>query len=48
MMSFMKNDNHIDPDLSKLFLASRVYKKYGEQFLCAEKIDAVDISEYIS
>jgi len=48
MMSFMRNDNHIDPDLFKLFLASGVYKKYGEQFLCAKQIDDVDSSEYIS
>ncbi len=47
IMSFMRNDNHIDPDLFELFLTSGIYKKYGEQFLGAEQIDDVDISTYL-
>jgi len=47
IMSFMRNDNHIDPDLFKLFLTSGIYKKYGERFLDPEQIDDVDISEYL-
>jgi len=47
IMSSMKNDNHIDPDLFKLFISSGIYKQYGEQFLEPEQIDDVDISEYL-
>jgi len=47
IMSFMRDDNHIDPDLFKLFLTSGVYKKYGEQFLNPEQLDDVDISDYL-
>jgi HD-GYP domain-containing protein (c-di-GMP phosphodiesterase class II) len=47
IMSFMRNDNHIDPDLFKLFLASGIYKKYGEQFLDPEQLDDVDIADYL-
>ena len=47
IMSFMRNDNHIDPDLFKLFLTSGVYRKYGEQYLAPEQLDEVDISDYI-
>jgi HD-GYP domain-containing protein (c-di-GMP phosphodiesterase class II) len=47
IMSFMRNDNHIDPDLFKLFLTSGIYKQYGEQFLAPEQIDNIDINEYL-
>jgi HD-GYP domain-containing protein (c-di-GMP phosphodiesterase class II) len=47
IMSTMRNNNHIDPDLFKLFLTSGVYRKYGEQFLDAKQVDDVDVSEYL-
>ncbi len=47
IMSFMRNDNHIDPDLFELFLTSGIYKKYGERFLDADQLDDVDISTYL-
>jgi HD-GYP domain-containing protein (c-di-GMP phosphodiesterase class II) len=47
IMSFMRNDNHIDPDLFKLFLTSGVYKTYAERFLDPEQIDDVDIDDYL-
>jgi HD-GYP domain-containing protein (c-di-GMP phosphodiesterase class II) len=47
IMSFMRNDNHIDADLFNLFLTSGVYKKYGDRFLDPEQVDDVDISEYV-
>jgi HD-GYP domain-containing protein (c-di-GMP phosphodiesterase class II) len=47
IMSFMRNDNHIDPDLFQLFLTSGIYKKYGEQFLEPDQLDDVDINEYL-
>jgi HD-GYP domain-containing protein (c-di-GMP phosphodiesterase class II) len=35
-------NGHIDPDLFEVFIRSRVYLKYAEQFLDPEQIDAVD------
>jgi HD-GYP domain-containing protein (c-di-GMP phosphodiesterase class II) len=48
ILSFMKKDKHIDPDLFELFLTSGVYKEYAAQFLTADQIDEVDISQYLS
>ena len=42
IMSRMKNDNHIDPDLFRLFVETGVYRDYAEKFLPAEQIDEVD------
>jgi HD-GYP domain-containing protein (c-di-GMP phosphodiesterase class II) len=47
IMSFMKKDRHIDPDLFDLFLSSGAWLEYGRQYLQAEQIDEVDISEYL-
>jgi HD-GYP domain-containing protein (c-di-GMP phosphodiesterase class II) len=47
IMSFMKKDNHIDPELFELFLTSGVYKHYAEIFLLPEQIDDVDIDQYL-
>lgn len=48
ILSFMRNDNHIDPDLFKLFLESGVYIEYAKKFLSPEQIDAVNIEGYLS
>jgi HD-GYP domain-containing protein (c-di-GMP phosphodiesterase class II) len=48
ILSFMKKDKHIDPDLFELFLSSGVYKDYAHQFLTPDQIDEVDISVYLS
>ncbi|MCH7554561.1 MAG: PAS-domain containing protein [Proteobacteria bacterium] len=42
IMGFMKNDNHIDPDLFELFVESGVYREYAENFLGPDQIDEVD------
>ncbi|MCT0224062.1 HD domain-containing phosphohydrolase [Synechococcus sp. CS-1328] len=42
IMTFMRKDQHIDPELFALFIRSGVYKRYAEQFLKPEQIDAVD------
>ena len=47
IMSFMKEDKHIDSDLFKLFLTSGIYKTYAENYLKSEQLDEVDISQYI-
>jgi HD-GYP domain-containing protein (c-di-GMP phosphodiesterase class II) len=48
IMSFMRNDNHIDPDLFRLFLTGGVYEQYAREFLAPEQIDEVDIDEYLA
>jgi hypothetical protein len=48
IMSFMKRDQHVDPDLFDLFLTSGVYRRYAERFLRPEQIDAVDVAQYVS
>jgi HD-GYP domain-containing protein (c-di-GMP phosphodiesterase class II) len=48
IMSFMRNDRHIDPDLFELFLRSGVYLEYADKFLSKQQIDSVDIEDYLS
>jgi len=48
IMSFMKKDQHIDPELFELFLTSGVYRHYAETFLPPEQIDEVDIAQYLT
>jgi HD-GYP domain-containing protein (c-di-GMP phosphodiesterase class II) len=48
IMSFMRNDQHIDADLFELFLRSGIFRDYAEQFLDPGQIDAVDIRTYLS
>ena len=47
IMSFMVKDQHIDPDLFQLFLSSGVWKRYADEYLLPEQVDAVDISVYL-
>ena len=42
IMGSMKRDNHLDPDLFNIFISSRVYRQYAEQYLPPELIDEVD------
>ena len=48
ILSFMRNDDHVDPDLFDLFLTSGVYLDYAKKFLSPEQIDDVNIEEYLS
>jgi HD-GYP domain-containing protein (c-di-GMP phosphodiesterase class II) len=48
ILSFMRNDKHIDPDLFELFLRSGVYLQYANKFLSPEQIDEVNIDDYLS
>jgi HD-GYP domain-containing protein (c-di-GMP phosphodiesterase class II) len=48
IMSFMRDDQHIDADLFDLFLKSGVYRTYAEKYLEPGQIDAVDIDQYLS
>ena len=47
IMSFMKRDKHIDPELFELFLSSGAYRRYAERFLPPEQVDEVDIAQYL-
>jgi HD-GYP domain-containing protein (c-di-GMP phosphodiesterase class II) len=47
ILSLMKKDAHIDPDLFELFLKSGVWKAYADKFLAPEQIDEVNIGQYL-
>ncbi len=47
ILSFMRNDKHIDADLFDLFLTSGVYLEYAKKFLSSEQIDEVNIEDYM-
>ena len=47
ILSRMKKDAHIDPDLFELFLRSGVWKAYADKFLAPEQIDEVNIGQYL-
>lgn len=44
IMQFMVKDQHIDPDLFKLFIESGVYKEYAKQYLTPEQIDDEEVA----
>ena len=44
IMCRMRDNGHIDPDLFEVFVRERVYLRYGEQFLEAGQVDAVDMT----
>lgn len=46
IMSYMRDDKHIDADLFDLFLTSRIYLDYAQLFLKNDQIDNVDIEQY--
>ena len=47
LLSFMRNDRHIDPDLFDLFLSSGIWLEYGRKYLNPEQIDDVDITQFL-
>ena len=44
IMGFMKQDDHIDPDIFEIFIREKVYLDYAEEFLDPEQIDEIDES----
>jgi HD-GYP domain-containing protein (c-di-GMP phosphodiesterase class II) len=48
IMSFMRDDQHIDAELFDLFLTSGIHQTYAEQHLKPTQIEAVDIGQYLS
>ncbi len=47
IMSFMRKDGHICPDLFELLLTSGIYKDYAEKYMKPEQIDEVDVASYL-
>lgn len=47
ILSFMVKDQHIDPDIFKLFLESGIYKEYAKDYLQSDQIDHIDITQYL-
>jgi HD-GYP domain-containing protein (c-di-GMP phosphodiesterase class II)/HAMP domain-containing protein len=47
IMSSMREDQHVDPELFDLFLTSGVYREYAERYLMPEQMDTVDVSLYL-
>ncbi len=45
ILGFMKQDNHIDPDLFKLFIEDEIYQRYADTHLSPEQIDTIDKSQ---
>jgi HD-GYP domain-containing protein (c-di-GMP phosphodiesterase class II) len=48
IMSFMRDDQHIDAELFDLFLQTGVYQTYAEKFMDPAQIELVDIQQYLS
>ena len=42
IMARMVEEQHLDAELFELFVRAGVYRRYGERFLAADQIDAVD------
>jgi len=47
IMKFMKEDNHIDPDIFDIFIKQKIYLTYANKFLKDYQIDDVDESALI-
>jgi HD-GYP domain-containing protein (c-di-GMP phosphodiesterase class II) len=45
ILGFMKQDNHIDPDIFDIFIRNKVYMDYAQKFLAPEQITSVNESE---
>lgn len=48
IMSSMRNDGHICPDLFELLLKSGTYREYAEKYMRPEQIDEVSMEEYLT
>ncbi len=48
IMSFMRDDQHIDADLFDLFLREKVFLAYATNHLDPSQIDNVDITQYMA
>ncbi len=47
IMQQMKHNGHIDPDLYDVFIRSKVYQDYAEQYMDKNQIDEVTPEDYL-
>ncbi|EKF75858.1 chemotaxis sensory transducer family protein [Alcanivorax hongdengensis A-11-3] len=47
IMQRMRNNQHLDPDLYRLFILSGVWRQYGQQFLDPQQLDVDDASAFL-
>ncbi len=47
IMSFMRDDGHVCPDLFELLLRSGIYREYADKYMQPEQVDEVDIPSYL-
>ncbi|WP_320175197.1 HD domain-containing phosphohydrolase [Maridesulfovibrio sp.] len=47
IMTFMRNDQHIDGDVMEVFLRKNVFMEYAEKFLSPEQCDVEDATPYL-
>jgi HD-GYP domain-containing protein (c-di-GMP phosphodiesterase class II) len=47
IMSRMKREGHVDPQLFDLFVTSGVVRRYAERFLAPEQIDIADLAPFV-
>ncbi|MDX1705264.1 HD-GYP domain-containing protein [Pseudidiomarina sp.] len=45
IMGRMVEDNHLDPDLFRLFVDKQVYLTYAREFLTSDQIDKIDLTQ---
>ncbi|MCB5162528.1 HD domain-containing phosphohydrolase [Marinomonas algarum] len=48
IMSFMVENQHIDPDVFRLFLESKAYLIYAHEYMNPDQIDTVHIADFLS
>ncbi|WP_084448360.1 HD domain-containing phosphohydrolase [Desulfovibrio inopinatus] len=48
IMSFMRNDQHIDAELFDIFLKSGIFREYAQKYLRPEQNDTDDISPFLN
>lgn len=48
IMVFMVKDRHIDPDIFRLFLESRIWETYAHKFLEPSQIDHIDLDHILT
>lgn len=47
IMQKMKNQGHVDSDLYKVFISSKVYLDYAEQYISPQQIDEINPDDYL-
>ncbi len=45
ILGFMREDNHIDPDLFQLFVDKKIFQVYADEYMNSEQIDKVDLTK---